>query len=51
MQIITYNMNLRINNEKLKQQALKEYKNEIGPILSEFMEKYGNQWRRLGEDQ
>ncbi|MHA2000743.1 MAG: hypothetical protein ACTSVU_01470 [Promethearchaeota archaeon] len=44
-------MNLRINNENQKQQALKEYKNEIVPILSEFMEKYGNQWRRLDEDQ
>jgi hypothetical protein len=43
-------MNLRLNNEKHKQQALKEYESEIGPMLFDFMEKYGDQWRRLGED-
>ena len=34
-----------------KQLALKEYESEIGPLLSEFMENYGDQWRRLGEDE
>ncbi len=34
-----------------KQLALKEYESEIGSMLSEFMEKYGDQWRRLGEDE
>jgi len=36
---------------KNRQEALKEYEKEIKPMLTEFMEKYGDQWRRLGEDE
>lgn len=46
-----FNMNLKLDYEKHKQQALKEYESEIGPMLSGFMEKYGDQWRKLGEDE
>jgi len=34
-----------------RQEAKKEYEKEIKPMLEDFMEKYGDQWRRLGEDE
>ena len=36
---------------KNRQKAKEEYEKEIKPMLEEFMEKYGDQWRRLGEDE
>jgi len=39
------------SNEQSQNHALHEYETEIEPILNEFMKKYGDQWRRLGEDE
>ena len=46
-----YNTTLKSNYESQRTQALKEYESEIEPMLSEFMDKYGKQWRKLGEDE
>ncbi|MHA1109798.1 MAG: hypothetical protein ACTSRE_01755 [Promethearchaeota archaeon] len=43
--------NIEEKYSKNRQEALKEYEKEIKPMLTEFMEKYGDQWRRLGEDE
>ena len=46
-----FNQNLKVPHTLQKEKAMKEYEEEIAPMLSEFMEKYGNQWKRLGEDE
>ena len=46
-----FNRKFKQEYERKKSQAKKEYDSEIGPMLTEFMDKYGDQWRRLGEDE
>ncbi|TFG18763.1 MAG: hypothetical protein EU530_08290 [Promethearchaeota archaeon] len=36
---------------KKRRDAKDEYEKEIKPMLEDFMDKYGDQWRRLGEDE
>ena len=46
-----FNQNLKAQYNLEKENALKEYEEEIAPMLSDFMAKYGDQWKRLGEDE
>ncbi len=46
-----FNQNLKKEYNLQREEAKKEYANEIAPMLSDFMEKYGDQWKRLGEDE
>lgn len=45
-----FNDNLAKTQNINKQAAIEEYETEIEPMLNDFMKKYGDQWRRLGED-
>ena len=45
-----YNDKLAKTQSLNKQAAIEEYESEIEPMLNDFMKKYGDQWRRLGED-
>ncbi|MHA1673887.1 MAG: hypothetical protein ACTSYI_09680, partial [Promethearchaeota archaeon] len=46
-----YNQKLKKEYNLQMEEAKKEYASEIAPMLSDFMEKYGDQWKRLGEDE
>ncbi|MCF2139227.1 MAG: hypothetical protein K9W44_04155 [Candidatus Lokiarchaeota archaeon] len=45
-----FNRKIKREYERNKILAKKEYDNEIGSMLTEFIDKYGDQWRRLGEE-
>ena len=46
-----YNSYIKKEADKRRENAKKEYDLEIEPMLKDFMAKYGDQWRRLGEDE
>lgn len=46
-----YNIHLKEKQNQLHEKAKVEYETEIEPMLKDFMAKYGDQWRRLGEDE
>ncbi len=45
-----YNRNFGDKVQKNKERALEEYENDVKPILENFMSKYSDQWKRLGEE-
>ena len=45
-----YTKNFKEKINKKKQRAQREYEKDIKPILKDFMSKYSDQWKRLGED-
>ena len=46
-----FNQNIKAEHDLQREKAKKEYEEEIAPMLSDFMDKYGDQWKRLGEDE
>lgn len=46
-----FNQNIKAKYDSQWEKAKKEYDEDIAPMLSDFMAKYGDQWRRLGEDE
>jgi len=46
-----FTMKFEQDLSKKRQEAKIEYEKDIKPMLAEFMEKFGDQWRRLGEDE